>query len=73
MAARIRETIQEDPRKLVILRGIGESDWVGSCMASFAKATGTPNLAGGPFFATHVDACYLINGTMHVEIDVPRC
>ena len=73
VAARIRQVIAEDPRKLVILRGIGESDWVGSCMGSFAKATGTPNFAGGPFFATHVDACYLINGTMHVEIDVPRC
>ncbi|MBI2360447.1 MAG: molybdopterin-dependent oxidoreductase [Deltaproteobacteria bacterium] len=73
VAARIRETVREDPRKLVILRGIGEADWVGSCMGSFAKATGTPNFAGGPFFATHVDACYLINGTMHVEIDLPRC
>src|SRR3990170_4813345 len=73
VAAKIREAIAEDPRKLVILRGIGEADWVGSCMGSFAKATGTPNFAGGPFFATHVDACYLINGTMHVEIDVPRC
>jgi molybdopterin-containing oxidoreductase family molybdopterin binding subunit len=73
VAARIREAVREDPRKLVILRGIGEADWVVNCMRSFAKATGTPNFAGGPFFATHVDACYLINGTMHVEIDVPRC
>jgi anaerobic selenocysteine-containing dehydrogenase len=73
VAGKVREVIREDPRKLVILRGIGESDWVGSCMSSFADAAGTPNFAGGPFFATHVDACYLINGTMHVEIDVPRC
>lgn len=63
----------DDPRKLVILRGVGEPDWVGSCVGAFAKAFGTPNFAGGPVFATHVDACYLINGTMHVEIDVPRC
>ncbi|MFQ5682359.1 MAG: molybdopterin-dependent oxidoreductase [Candidatus Binatia bacterium] len=73
VAADIREVIKDDPRKLVILRGTGEPDWVGSCMGSFAKAVGTPNWAGGPVFATHVDACYLINGTMHVEIDVPRC
>ena len=70
---RLRKSMVEDPRKIVILRGVGEPDWVGSCVTSFAKTIGTPNFAGGPFFATHVDACYLINGTMHVEIDVPRC
>ena len=73
VAARIRTAVEDDPRKLVILQGTGESDWVGNCIGAFAKAVGTPNRAGGPFFATHVDACYLINGTMHVEIDLPRC
>jgi len=70
---RLRAVLKDDPRKLVILRGTGEPDWVGSGIGAFAKAVGTPNWAGGPVFATHVDACYLINGTMHVEIDVPRC
>ena len=69
----LAKVMADDPRKLVILRGVGEPDWVGSCVDAFAKSFGTPNFAGGPFFATHVDACYLINGTMHVEIDVPRC
>lgn len=69
----LAKVMAEDPRKFVILRGVGEPDWVGSCVDAFAKSFGTPNFAGGPFFATHVDACYLINGTMHVEIDVPRC
>src|SRR5512142_2720893 len=27
----------EDPRKLVILRGVGEPDWVGACVDAFAK------------------------------------
>jgi anaerobic selenocysteine-containing dehydrogenase len=71
--AQLAKVMADDPRKLVILRGVGEPDWVGSCVDAFAKSFGTPNFAGGPFFATHVDACYLINGTMHVEIDVPRC
>lgn len=73
VAARIQATVKDDPRKLVILRGTGEADWVGSIIGGFAKVLNTPNFAGGPFFATHVDACYLINGTMHVEIDLPRC
>ncbi|MBI4524337.1 MAG: molybdopterin-dependent oxidoreductase [Deltaproteobacteria bacterium] len=73
VVSKLKKVIAEDPRKVVILRGVGEPDWVGSCVAAFAKTIGTPNFAGGPFFATHVDACYLINGTMHVEIDVPRC
>ncbi|MFQ5850612.1 MAG: molybdopterin-dependent oxidoreductase [Candidatus Binatia bacterium] len=73
VVASIRAAVKDDPRKLVILRGTGEPDWVGSCIGAFAKAMKTPNWAGGPFFATHVDACYLINGTMHVEIDLPRC
>jgi molybdopterin-containing oxidoreductase family molybdopterin binding subunit len=73
VTARLASVMSEDPRKLVILRGVGEPDWVGTCVDAFAKTFGTPNFAGGPFFATHVDACYLINGTMHVEIDVPRC
>jgi molybdopterin-containing oxidoreductase family molybdopterin binding subunit len=73
VAAALAKIQAEDPRKLVILRGVGEPDWVGSCVGAFAKSFGTPNFAGGPVFATHVDACYLINGTMHVEIDVPRC
>jgi anaerobic selenocysteine-containing dehydrogenase len=73
VARDVSKLMAEDPRKLVILRGVGEPDWVGSCVDAFAKTVGTPNFAGGPFFATHVDACYLINGTMHVEIDVPRC
>jgi anaerobic selenocysteine-containing dehydrogenase len=73
LSARLTAVMADDPRKLVILRGVGEPDWVGSCVDAFAKSFGTPNFAGGPFFATHVDACYLINGTMHVEIDVPRC
>ena len=72
-AAKIQAAVQQDPRKLVILRGTGEADWVGSCVGAFAKVLNTPNFAGGPFFATHVDACYLMNGTMHVEIDLPRC
>src|SRR3989338_4085562 len=72
-AAKIEAAVQQDPRKLVILRGTGEADWVGSCVGAFAKVLNTPNFAGGPFFATHVDACYLMNGTMHVEIDLPRC
>ena len=73
VADRIQAVVKDDPRKLVILRGTGEADWVGSCIGAFAKTLNTPNFAGGPFFATHVDACYLINGTMHVEIDLPRC
>ena len=73
VSAQLAKVMADDPRKLVILRGVGEPDWVGSCVDAFAKTFGTPNFAGGPFFATHVDACYLINGTMHVEIDVPRC
>ena len=73
VARDLAKVMAEDARKLVILRGVGEPDWVGSCVDAFAKSFGTPNFAGGPFFATHVDACYLINGTMHVEIDVPRC
>lgn len=73
VVAGIRKVIDDDPRKLVMLRGTGEPDWVGTCIGAFAKAVGTPNWAGGPVFATHVDACYLINGTMHVEIDVARC
>ena len=73
VAARMRAVVNDDPRKLVILRGTGEPDWTMSAMGAFAKAVGTPNWAGGPFFATHVDACYLINGTMHVEMDLPRC
>jgi anaerobic selenocysteine-containing dehydrogenase len=73
VGAKLAKVMADDPRKLVILRGVGEPDWVGSCVDAFAKSFGTPNFAGGPFFATHVDACYLINGTMHVEIDVPRC
>ena len=73
VASHLEKVIAEDPRKFVILRGVGEPDWVGGCVDAFAKTLGTPNFAGGPFFATHVDACYLINGTMHVEIDVPRC
>ncbi|HXG52777.1 MAG TPA: molybdopterin-dependent oxidoreductase [candidate division Zixibacteria bacterium] len=73
VAAKLARVMAEDPRKLVILRGVGEPDWVGSCVGAFARTFGTPNFAGGPVFATHVDACYLINGTMHVEIDVPRC
>jgi anaerobic selenocysteine-containing dehydrogenase len=73
VSARLATVMADDPRKLVILRGVGEPDWVGTCVDAFAKSVGTPNFAGGPFFATHVDACYLINGTMHVEIDVPRC
>lgn len=73
VAATVREVVKDDPRKLVILRGTGEPDWVMSAIGTFAKAVGTPNWAGGPFFATHVDACYLINGTMHVEMDIPRC
>ncbi len=73
VTVKIQAAVKDDPRKLVILRSTGEPDWVGSCIGAFAKAVGTPNLAGGPFFATHVDACYLINGTMHVEIDLPRC
>jgi molybdopterin-containing oxidoreductase family molybdopterin binding subunit len=73
VARELAKVMADDPRKLVILRGVGEPDWVGSCVDAFAKSFGTPNFAGGPFFATHVDACYLINGTMHVEIDVPRC
>jgi len=73
VSGRLATVMAEDPRKLVILRGVGEPDWVGTCVDAFAKSFGTPNFAGGPFFATHVDACYLINGTMHVEIDVPRC
>jgi anaerobic selenocysteine-containing dehydrogenase len=73
VVSHLDKVIAEDPRKFVILRGVGEPDWVGSCVDAFAKTLGTPNFAGGPFFATHVDACYLINGTMHVEIDVPRC
>lgn len=73
VVANLSKAMAEDPRKVVILRGVGEPDWVGSCIGAFAKSIGTPNFAGGPFFATHVDACYLINGTMHVEIDVPRC
>jgi molybdopterin-containing oxidoreductase family molybdopterin binding subunit len=73
VSAQLGKVMADDPRKLVILRGVGEPDWVGSCVDAFAKTFGTPNFAGGPFFATHVDACYLINGTMHVEIDVPRC
>jgi anaerobic selenocysteine-containing dehydrogenase len=73
VVGKLRKVMVDDPRKIVILRGVGEPDWVGSCVTSFAKTIGTPNFAGGPFFATHVDACYLINGTMHVEIDVPRC
>ncbi len=73
VASHLSRVIAEDPRKFVILRGVGEPDWVGTCVDAFAKTLGTPNFAGGPFFATHVDAAYLINGTMHVEIDVPRC
>ena len=73
VVSHLAKVMAEDPRKFVILRGVGEPDWVGSCVDAFAKSFGTPNFAGGPFFATHVDACYLINGTMHVEIDVPRC
>ena len=73
VARELAKVMADDPRKLVILRGVGEPDWVGTCVDAFAKSFGTPNFAGGPFFATHVDACYLINGTMHVEIDVPRC
>ena len=73
VVANLAKVMTEDPRKLVILRGVGEPDWVGSCVSAFSKTFGTPNFAGGPVFATHVDACYLINGTMHVEIDVPRC
>ncbi len=73
VASRLSKVVAEDPRKFVILRGVGEPDWVGTCVDAFAKTLGTPNFAGGPFFATHVDAAYLINGTMHVEIDVPRC
>ncbi|MFQ5826745.1 MAG: hypothetical protein ACE5IA_05235 [Dehalococcoidia bacterium] len=73
VVTRVQAAVKDDPRKLVILRGTGEPDWVGSCIGAFAKALGTPNWAGGPVFATHVDACYLINGTMHVEIDLPRC
>jgi anaerobic selenocysteine-containing dehydrogenase len=73
VTANLARVMAEDPRKFVILRGVGEPDWVGTCVDAFAKTFGTPNFAGGPFFATHVDACYLINGTMHVEIDVPRC
>lgn len=73
VAARVKEAVKDDPRKLVIFRGTGEPDWVGSFFGAFAKAVGTSNWAGGPVFATHVDACYLINGTMHVEIDLPRC
>ncbi len=73
VVGKLKKSMAEDPRKIVILRGVGEPDWVGSCVSSFAKTIDTPNFAGGPFFATHVDACYLINGTMHVEIDVPRC
>jgi molybdopterin-containing oxidoreductase family molybdopterin binding subunit len=73
VTANLARVMADDPRKLVILRGVGEPDWVGTSVDAFAKVFGTPNFAGGPFFATHVDACYLINGTMHVEIDVPRC
>lgn len=73
VAERIAKTLREDPRKLVILRGVGEPDWVMSGIGAFAETVKTPNFSGGPFFATHVDACYLINGTMHVEIDLPRC
>lgn len=73
VVAALSRAMKEDPRKIVILRGTGEPDWVGSCVGAFAKTVGTPNWAGGPMFATHVDACYLINGTMHVEIDLPRC
>ncbi|MEE9202025.1 MAG: molybdopterin-dependent oxidoreductase [Dehalococcoidia bacterium] len=73
VVARVRAAVKDDPRKLVILQGTGEPDWVGSSIGAFAKAVGTPNRAGGPVFATHVDACYLINGTMHVEMDLPRC
>ncbi|MBI2359365.1 MAG: molybdopterin-dependent oxidoreductase, partial [Deltaproteobacteria bacterium] len=73
VAGSVRETIKDDPRKLVILRGTGEPDWVMGAIGAFAKVVGTPNWAGGPFFATHVDACYLMNGTMHVEMDIPRC
>ena len=73
VVARIRAAVKDDPRKLVFLQGTGETEWVGNCIGAFAKAVGTPNCAGGPVFATHVDSCYLINGTMHVEIDLPRC
>ncbi|MBI2360855.1 MAG: molybdopterin-dependent oxidoreductase, partial [Deltaproteobacteria bacterium] len=73
VASNIRAAIDSDPRKLVIFRGTAEPDLVQTSIAAFAKALDTPNFAGGPFFASHVDACYLINGTMHVEIDLPRC
>lgn len=70
---KLGKAMADDPRKVVLLRGVGEPDWVGSCQGALAEAIETPNFAGGPVFATHVDACYLINGTMHVEIDLPRC
>ena len=69
----LRAAVKDDPRKLVIFRGPGVTEWVGSCISAFAKALDTPNFVGGPFFATHVEACFLINGTMHVGVDLARC
>ena len=40
VSARLATVMADDPRKLVILRGVGEPDWVGTCVDAFAKSFG---------------------------------
>ncbi len=73
VASRIKPVLADDPRKLVLLQGTGEADWVTATIGAFAEVCGTPNWSQGGFSGSHVTAHYLNNGAMHTEVDWARC
>ncbi|MBI2916714.1 MAG: molybdopterin-dependent oxidoreductase [Chloroflexi bacterium] len=69
----IQKAVAEDPRKLVMYQGTGETEWAISAWNSFAEVMGTPNNSMGGFSGSHSPLCYLNTGSMHTEVDWPRC
>ncbi|MEK7848000.1 MAG: molybdopterin-dependent oxidoreductase, partial [Chloroflexota bacterium] len=70
---RIRKARADDPRKVAIYQGTGETEWAVSCFRAFADALGTPNYSQGGIGGSHASASYLNTGSMHTEPDWERC
>ncbi len=73
VTSRVKKVLAEDPRKLVIYQGTGETEWANSCFRAFADVTGTPNYSQGGIGGAHATAGYLNTGSMHTEPDWARC